>query len=238
MAFGIAGSESSTGGEFLKGRLQFDSRVGFFKTVNRTQESDGMWVNLESEPFKDPVFLCDFGSLEVGYARIANPPTFIYVPYGQPIPPQPSDLNDEKKKAFQPSFRVKILAPKLFGDTDPRHFGSNAKTVMGSFEQLWNEFSMAPEAHAGQIPVVAVLSCTAIEVKTPQGKSKFFAPVFTIQGWKNRPEVFGERTVPAPAITAHTPTPTPRPVANHAPPPAPKAAPAPAASMDDDEMPF
>jgi hypothetical protein len=83
MAFGLAGSESSGSGEFL-GRIQFDARTGFFKHVDRTQDSSGAWVNIESESYQNPTLLVDFGSLEIGYAKISSPPSFLFVPFGQP----------------------------------------------------------------------------------------------------------------------------------------------------------
>lgn len=241
MAFGLAGSETGSGGDFLKGRLQYDARVGFWKTVDRQQESDGTWTSNESEPFKDVTFLCDMGGLEVGYSQIASPPVFILVPYGQPTPPQPTEMiKDDKgktKKAFSPCFRVKILAPKIFGDAEPRYFSSNAKTVMGPFESLWNAFTASPDAATGKIPIVACKGTTVIEVKTPQGTSKFYAPNLVITGFQDRPEVFGERTVPIPAKTAAPAAPVHHASpANHVPPPAAKVAPV--AAFADSEMPF
>src|ERR1700749_2842071 len=112
MAFGIPGSDSagSANGPFL-GRIQYDSRVGFWKYVKRAQDVSGNWVDEESEPFKNPTLLMDFGSLEAGYIKFASPPAFLLVPYGQLYPPQPEELavdaGGKQRKAFQPGFRVK-----------------------------------------------------------------------------------------------------------------------------------
>ena len=88
MAFGLSGSDSGTSnGEFL-GRLQFDARSGLWKHFTRRNEG-GQYFNDESEDYMNPSFLMDFGSLEVGYAKISNPPSFLMVPFGKPAPQRP-----------------------------------------------------------------------------------------------------------------------------------------------------
>lgn len=242
MAFGIPGSEGTGGGngngEFL-GRIQYDTRVGFWKTVSRTQGPDGMWTNQESDLFRNPSFLMDLGGLEVGYIKMSSPPVFMLVPYGQPIPPQPQELGDKGRKAFQPGFRVKVISPKTFGDDEPRYFSNSAKTVLGPMQELWDRFAVSPEAHAGKIPVIQVDGTTINEIKSREGVNKYHAPNFKIVGWKDRPESLGERTVPAPTGSAthpqqHTPSGGVQQVAapsNHVPPPTAKA-PSPAEMPD------
>lgn len=234
MAFGIPGTDSGggSGGEFL-GRIQYDTRTGFWKTVDRDQNSDGSWSDKESDFYRDPTFLADFGSFEAGYAKLTSPPVFLMVPMGQPYPPQPQELGEKGRKAFQGGCRLKVAAPKLFGDDAARYFTVTAKTVLGPMEALWVQFQNAPEATSGRVPLVQVKGTTLIEVKTPEGKSKFHAPNFVIVGWKDRLPCFGERTVPAPggnaaapAAASHAPPP------GHVPPPAPAAAPSPSAMPD------
>lgn len=251
MAFGIPNSDTGSGsGKFL-GRIQFDARVGFWMIVKRIQQSDGMYADEKSEPFRgsddEPVsLLMDFGSLEVGYLKISSPPSFLVVPYGQVIPLQPEEMSqamkpgDKPRKAFQPGFRVQVCSPKTFGDKDVYYFANTSKTVMAPMDALHQLFMNAGEAMTGMIPVVVVKRCIATTIKTPQGNSTFYAPDFEIASWVNRPEVFGDRTVPAPiggARTSATPT-------NHVPPPAPKPVqsvqPAPVRELvtADDKVPF
>lgn len=229
MAFGIPGSESgaSADTEFL-GRIQFDARSGFWKTVNRVNVG-GRFENQETEPFKAQSLLMDFGSLHVGYSKIASPPVFMLVPMGQPFPPRPietvKDDNGKDKPAFSPSFRIKVMSAKTFGDGEPRFFGSSAKTVMGGVEECWTAFCAAPEAAAGQVPVVNITT-RVVEVQTPRGSSKFYAPVFTIAQWVDRPAALGDRAVPPPSGSSQPVAAAPAPSApppNHVPPPAPKA---------------
>ena len=231
MAFGIPGSESSGGAdaEFL-GRIQFDARSGFWKTVNRVNVG-GRFENQETEPFKAQSLLMDFGSLHAGYAKIASPPVFLLVPMGQPFPPRPVEMvkddNGKDKPAFSPAFRIKVMSAKTFGDGEPRFFGSSAKTVMGGVEECWAAFCAAPEAAAGQVPVVNITT-RVVEVQTPRGSSKFYAPVFSIAQWVDRPAALGDRAVPPPAAGGQ-PAAAPAasaPPPNHVPPPTPKAQPA------------
>jgi len=218
MAFGIPGSDSSGGsGEFL-GRLQFDARSGLWKHITRVMEG-GRYSSAESEDYMNPSFLMDFGSLEVGFAKISNPPVFLLVPFGQACPPRPGDKNDEGKAAFSPAARIKVMSPKTFGDEEPRYFLLASKTGLPAIEEAWNTFCAAPEAQAGKIPV-AQTSTRTVEVKTPQGTSKFKVPVFAFVQWVDRPESLGARVVPVPALqTAQQAAPAAAPQTQAAPPP-------------------
>lgn len=201
MAFGIPGSESQGGGEFL-GRIQYDTRVGFWQVIKRIQDSGGAWVSEPSEQFKNPTMLFDLGSLEVGYIKFASPPAFLLVPYGHAIPPQPeemaTDAQGKKRKAFLPGFRLKVASTKVFGDNAAYYFAHNAKTVMEPMDDLYQLFEQSPEAAAGKVPLVAVTGTRLVEIKSPQGTNRYHAPIFNIEAWYDRIEVFGPRTVPAP----------------------------------------
>jgi len=108
---------------------------------------------------------------------------------------------------------------------------------------LHQAYLNAPEAQAGQIPIVKVTGTTVTEAKTPQGTSRFHSPIFEIAKWMHRSPELGEATaspgvvqqpVSAPAgeaktVRAEMPT-------NHVPPPAPK--PAPVKADLDDDLPF
>jgi hypothetical protein len=229
MAFGIPGTESSSSNNEFLGRLQFDARSGLWKHVTRMEEG-GRYFNSESEDYMNPSFLMDFGSLEVGYAKISSPPSFLMVPFGSPMPQCPQELTPEGKKAFNPAARIKVMSPRTFGDDAPRYFLLSSKTGLPAMEEAWNAFAASPEAATGVIPV-AQTSTRTVEVKTPQGLSKFKVPVFTFVNWIERPASLGERVVPVPAGGAR-PVAAPAPVAvvaaapaptNHVPAPAPVA---------------
>lgn len=228
--FGIPGTDSGSGGGEFLGRINVDARTGFWTVTKRIQR-DGMWTNDTTAPFQNPTLLMDFGSLEVGYMKISSPPVFLLVPMGKPIPQQPeemtTDATGKQKRAFMPGFRIKVMSQKTFGDADPYYFSANSKTVMGPVDQLWNTFCASPEAAQGLIPVVNVTGSEKVQVKTPMGSNTFYAPIFQIAQWVERPASLGERLVPPPAPRAGQAAAAPAPSAsapppNHVPPPAPK----------------
>jgi hypothetical protein len=124
------------------------------------------------------------------------------------------------------------MSPKTFGDDAARYVLLSSKTGLPAMEEAWNLFAASPEAATGMIPV-AQTSTRTVEVKTPQGLSKFKVPVFAFVNWIERPASLGERVVPVPA--ASRPVAAPAPVAvvaapaptNHVPAPAPVAVAAP-----------
>lgn len=236
MAFGIPNSGENSGGEILP-RVQYDARVGYWKTIDRLQGPEG-WASHENDiptPFS-AVFL--FHELEVGYIKFANPPGFALVQFGGAIPPQPDELNNEGRKAYQPGFRLKMFAPKTLGGI--RVFANNSKTVLGAMDTLHQAYLAAPEAKQGLLPVVAVTGKQVIEVKNKNGSAKFYVPVFAIQKWVDRASVKTGNGAPAqaPSQAPQTAPQAPRPTsANHAPPP---SAPPPTAPHAEppDEMPW
>lgn len=207
MPFNIPGSDAvaGAGGAFL-GRLQYDTRVGFWKVVKRIQNSDGSWGDEESEPFKNPTLMLDFLSLEVGFIKFASPPVFLVVPYGKTIPARPDEMTTnaqgQQRKAFLPGFRIKVAGPRVFGDGDAYYFAHNSQTVMNPMDELHQLYMASPEAKTGKVPIVAVTGTKVVEFSNKQGTSKFYAPVFEIKGWQARLPVFGETTVGVPGATA------------------------------------
>jgi hypothetical protein len=224
MAFGIPGSEKSSG-EFL-GRIQYDTRVGFWQTVKRAQDADGNWVDDKGEQFKNPTMLFDFATLEIGYIKFAVPPAFLVVPYGQSVPPQPqemmADAQGKQRKSFLPGFRLKVASQKVFGDANAYYFAHNAKTVLEPMDELYQIYEQSPEAAMGKVPLVEVTGTRIVEVRSGQGTNRYHAPIFVIKAWYDRLPVFGDRLVPAPHATNNSvPVQPTRPVAPPPPPPPP-----------------
>ena len=227
MAFGLEGSDTGSSGDFL-GRIQFDARTGFFKHVDRDQDNTGAWFSRESEPYTNPTLLMDFGTLEVGFAKISSPPSFLFVPIGKPTPQRPQEVSPEGKPAFNPAARLRVMSQRTFGDMEPRYFMIANKTGLPAIEEAWLAFQASPEAAAGKVPVMNVTTRT-VEVKTPQGMNKFKVPVFTVASWVDRPAELGERIVPPPAPRAAPAAPSAQQpqVVNQMPPPAAVPKPAP-----------
>lgn len=211
--FGLPQNETQTGQTEFLDRISIDARSGFWKIITRKKGDDDAWFSEESEPFQKPTMLFDFGSIESGWAKTTKPPAFIYVPLGQPMPPKPQeqmlDDNGKNKDAFQAGFRVKVMSSKTFGDDRAYFFGSTSKTVMKATWDLYTLFQQAPEAAAGKVPIVAVTGNSKNTITTPKGSQTFYAPTFAIAGWTDRLAVLGERTVPAPALSAQPVRPAP-----------------------------
>ena len=254
--FGVPGTNKQSSQEFL-GRIQFDARVGFWCVVDREQQADGGWADRRSDDVRKLAFAIDFGSLEIGWLKLSSPPSFLLAPYGQICPPQPQEMGDNNKRAFSFGFRVKTLAPTLFGDDKPRYFSGTSRSLLDPFNTLHLQYLNSPEAGLGQIPIVKVTGTTVTEAKTPQGTSRFHSPTFEIVRWVDRTDELGE------AIASHgvmqQPAAAPETVAQakptasamppkHVQPPAPKAAPAKETlvllgppfekELQDDDMPF
>lgn len=199
---GLAGAEPTDGSQFL-GRIQYDTRVGFWTIVKRAMGSDGRWADQKSEPFKSPSFLIDLGTLEVGWSKITVPPVFILVPYGSDYPLKPQETVAVDQAKFQQAFRAKVCSPKTFGDSDIYYWGGNSKTIVGSMHDLMvKNFPCHPEAVAGKIPVVTCPTLRSVPSQGGGRSSTFYAPVWEIVGWQERLPVFGPRTVPAPTQAA------------------------------------
>ena len=242
--FGVPGTNKQSAQEFL-GRLQFDARVGFWCVIDREQGSDGGWSDRRSDDVRKLSFAIDFGGLEIGWLKLSSPPSFVLAPYGQTCPPQPQEMGDNNKRAFSFGFRVKTLSPTLFGDDKPRYFSGTSRSLLDPFHGLHQAYLHAPEAQAGQMPIVKVTGTTVTEAKTPQGTSRFHSPIFEIARWIDRSSELGEATaasrlprehdqIPV-ASAGYAEQPKGMPV-KHVPPPTPK--PAPAKADLDDDLPF
>lgn len=231
MALGL--STGSSGQDFLP-IVTFDARAGRMFRVDRSQQSDGMWMSDKKDITNaQPTFMVDFLTLETGWAAfLPTGPSFIMAPLGQPMPPKPT--NDHKQ-----AFRVRLFSPKHLDGL--REFSSSSKAVIGALDTLHCAYEAAPEAAWGKLPVVKFSGANPITTKGPQGSSTNYAPVFEIVSWADRPADFADPTVAAPkqgARTASAPPPA-APASNHVPPPAPKVAPE-AVKVDElaEEMPF
>lgn len=227
MPFNIPDGSGGGTGEYLD-RVQYDARVGFWQIARRVQK-DGAWEDEKSEPFKQISMLVDFGSIEIGYIRFSSPPSFLLVPLGHQLPPQPEEMAPVKpgeaaRRSFLPGFRIKVASPRTFGNGDAHYFAATSKTVRNSVEALFDDFLSRPEAARGLVPVVASDGSAATVIKTKQGTSTYWGPVFSIVNWAERTEAFGERTVGAPAPRQYDA----RVTAQAAPPPPPPPPPPPA----------
>ena len=190
MAFGY----KVTNGDFLP-ICKFDARSGKFFKVERVQGAPAN--DIEVPP--GTKFAVDFGGIEAGWCTFTSQgPVRHMQPYieGQATIAQPPDKDSEGKSMFRPAFYIKVVGNALDG---VREWIGASAAVMNAMDDLYNLYAVAPEAASGQIPLVVIASTVAIKSGSGAKSSTNYAPVFSISGWVDRPDVLGPRTVPAPA---------------------------------------
>lgn len=221
MAFGM----NTQTGNFLP-IVKYDARAGRFFRVDKdngiTEQVDITDPNMK--------FAIDFGTIEVGYVQFsAQGPVRHMVPYdGRSLPAQPQDKDDKGKLVSRPGFYALVAGQAIGGI---REWCSNAAILLNALDELFNLYAEQPEAAAGKIPLISIVSTVPVTSGTGAQKSTNYKPVFKIVGWVDRLADMGERTVPPPApkaIPAAAAPATPPPVQ---PTPAPAAATAPPAGM-------
>ena len=187
---------SAASGDFMP-VLAYKANQGRLYTRDRVQDANGNWEAIETEVTKaQPSFALDFGTLEVGWVHFVAgaAPSWMMVPYGQPIPERPaSPGNDDKGKQlnYRQGFRMRVAGNAIGG---VRELAGNSNALITGMNEVHTTFEASPEAAMGKIPVVKMTD--TIAVKT--GQSTNFQPVFEIVAWVDRPDVLGPRTVPAP----------------------------------------
>lgn len=221
MAFGM----NTQTGNFLP-IVKYDARAGRFFRVDKDNGITEQ-VDITSPDLK---FAIDFGSIEVGYVQFsAQGPVRHMVPYdGRSLPAQPQDKGVDGKLLSRPGFYALVAGQAIGGI---REWCSNAAILLNALDDLFNLYAEQPEAAAGKIPLISIVSTVPVTSGTGAQKSTNYKPVFKIMGWVDRLADMGERTVPPPApkaIPAAAAPATPPPVQ---PTPTPAAATAPPAGM-------
>lgn len=173
-----------TASEFAP-RLEYNAKAGRVSTVDRT--ADGTGIIKIDVTMNLPMFAWDIGSIEIGWANFQTGavPSFLMVPYGQPMPARP----DRAHKAG--------FASKVWNGREPtaREFRASAAVTVNAIEELWDMVTAMPEAARGMVPVVQLAGVVPIAGR----KDTNYAPVFKLIQWIDRDEaVFGPRTVAAP----------------------------------------
>ncbi len=182
--------QGAASGEILA-RIQYDAKGGRWHRVDRTQNASGEWVSDMVDMEKGDVFVADLPNIEVGWIAFpSSGPSFVMVPNGTPLPAAPSP---EHKAGF----RMKVLLPR---EEEPRTFASTAKSVLAVIDELHTK----AEAHAPQVPVLKIIGTRVVEVKTPKGTTRNYAPLLDIVKFVDRPAALGG-SAPAPVAQAAPP---------------------------------
>jgi hypothetical protein len=180
--------------------VKYDARSRMFSLPERLQQPDGTWIT-RTQDLTSPVFVFDFPTLEVGWMgfpggrpdfRMSAFPLDQQLTGGTPtLPTRPADLNEQGNPVFNMGFRLTVLMV----NRQVREFSHSALCVYSAFSKLHDQFIAAPEAKAGQVPVVQVAGYEAIKGKM----STNYAPVFKIGKWIDRPAELIEAEQPAQA---------------------------------------
>jgi hypothetical protein len=182
MALGLKAYHN--GGEFSP-RIEYNAKSGRMSQVDRTADGTGtIKVDITSSL---PVFAWDLATIEIGWANFQSgaAPSFVMVPYGQPMPARP----DRNHKA---GFRSKVWNGR---EPVAREFQATAGVTVTAIEELWDMLTAMPEAAAGQVPVIRLAGVVPITGRNGTN----YAPLLQLVQWIDRDEaVFGPPTVAAP----------------------------------------
>lgn len=225
-----------TSGQFLP-IVKFDSRAGKMFKVDKRMDGGSDVVEIP----QGTKFAIDIGTFEAGFVSFGpQGPVRTMVPYydGVALPSQPQDKDSDGKLMFRPGFWCKIAGNALDG---VREWCSNAAVLLNAMDDLYQQVIQAPEAAAGQIPIVAITGTIPVKSGSGARSSTNYQAVIAVQGWTPRPDILGPRTTPLPVARTATTQAAQVPTQPVAPPPAPPPPP-PAASTGArtmaDEMPF
>jgi hypothetical protein len=236
MALGI--NTETSGGLDLVPIIKYDARAGRVSRIDRSNTDGSGWTTEQVDITNSFKAVFDLENVETGWMNFntGGAPDFRLVPLGQDKGQRPSDAHRE-------GFRVMLKLHASCGG-DVRELSSQAKAVIGSFDQLHDAYLEGVKKNPGKLPVVSMPSSKPIQTQGPNNtKTTNYAPVFEIVSWVARPAdlVFKPKsaaTAPKPtgngtthaSNTASVPPATGATIA--APPPAAKA-PQPAMAEDD-----
>ena len=172
------GSGGGSGNETMHQIVKWNSRSG--RMTLRTW-ADGAATETDCTATFKAVF--DFEqNLSTGWINFdtGGAPDFAVVPFGDPVPPCPSD----KHRA---GFRLLMkLHPSLGGTI--RELASTAKSCLRGLDEAHNLYLAGLKDNAGKLPVFT-LDPTPLAITTGEGarKSTNYCPVFILSGWASRP---------------------------------------------------
>ena len=226
MAFGLTTSSGS--GDFAP-QVRWDARAGRMHVVERVQGMAGWETQLNDVTASQPVFMIDFGSIQVGWLTFAPRPDFVTVPLGSPLPPRPSGTTNRASSCS--CFRRRTSAASVSWQSPRKpcsvHWTRCTLPIWQHRSRSGDDAGGATDRHA------------AGTTRGPQGNITNYSPQLVIVAWAPRPEELGPVTagsVPPPPLPPATaaaarpmaapPTPPPAP-----PQAAPQAAPGNGAAM-------
>lgn len=198
---GILGDNTNSGANFeINPIFKWNAVQGRAYTVTRTQGASG-WESSDDMVTIPVKFVADFANLQIGWmAFIANRPDFRMVRLADMVnktavkPERPSPEHRD-------SFMVRIYNKSM----GMREWRSQSKCVLAVMDLLYEEYLAAPEAAAGQLPVIEISDVKPLKREGPYPGTDM-QPVMSITQWVARPELLVPPTLPtaeAPAANGH-----------------------------------
>lgn len=188
--------------------IKFSAMSGDFVAVNRVRGDNGKYEN-EFQDIPLPIrVVMDLEAIEIGYLSFRPVPDFRLVKVGEPMPPQPDDLDENGKKLYKMGFRVQLGNSEL----GLREMAASSRNVYDSVQQLYKQYEAERQANPNKVPVVDIVG-TDKKVNEYSGNS-FKVPKWSIVGWTERPAFLdGGETPTAPALENVAPAPAVPPTA-------------------------
>lgn len=191
-AFGLPGGGTGTFKPFLK----YNAKSGRFGRADRVQDASGDWVKKEIDLGDKIVFAADLANTRTGWMNFetGQAPRKVLVPFGQPIPPRPTDLDANGKPAFKAGFEFDVI---INGETVVRELSANAATAVDGFGEVFGAYLASKDANPGKVPVLQVTE--TVGIKSKHGTN--YQPKVQIVGWIDRPAIFDAQPEPVSAPT-------------------------------------
>jgi hypothetical protein len=160
-------------------RLKYDTRIGYFLTEDRVQDTDGKWFpeqkNIPRETFR-AVF--DMENVVIGFMDFPKgaPPDIVVLPRG-------GSWGDPPTTRHKLGVRLLMLLGDDLGG-GIRELMSTSIGFLNGLDRLHDLFEVEQLKHGDMLPVVTLVDATKVEM--PNGTS--FEPVFGIESWVERPD--------------------------------------------------
>jgi hypothetical protein len=194
--FGFSTAPSSGNGDFTP-IVKYDARAGRFTRVDRVNDGNG-FVNDDVDITTGIKFMADFENIEVGwlYFTPGNAPSFVLVPFGHPLPPQPSENHKNGLR-----FMLK-LAPSCGGEQPIREIAGNSKAFLSGVEAVFLQYQAEKDGYPGKLPVLTVEKITPVKTGSGVRSSTNYHPVFKISGWAPRGDLVFEAKAVTPSVAS------------------------------------
>lgn len=193
------GINTQASGDF-KPYIKYDARAGrIFRVPNKEAgEQNAVDITMSF------VGLMDLQHIKVGWLDFPTgaAPEYIVQDVSKGLPQKPN--GGKHKQGF-------VMSVMLPGDPTVYEMASSSKATVESFNVLHDAFSAAPEAKAGQLPIVKMVNTLIVETQSKNGTTRNYQPVWQITGWNPRPAampaVVASHNAPANAVQG-SPAPT------------------------------